>query len=165
MFSVVAPIIMSSLLGRTETRGSAGSEFVEKQVDKLATSLRESTARLTESGAQAMKLPSMTFQQRFRNYGTAVTVGVFIGAAVTSGVLAGVISLAAWRSTALREAADEAVRLARMAVGGRRGGGGAEDAHQGGAEDGDGDDGGDARPLRDRVEALEREVAELKRRI
>ena len=93
-----------------------------------------------------------------------MTVGVFIGAAVTSGVLAGIISLAAWKSSALREAADEAVRLARAAVGKETPRTPRRDSdpprRDSAAAAGDGDD--EVQQLRDRVALLEHEVAKLK---
>lgn len=40
--------------------------------------------------------------ERLRNYGTAVTVGVFIGAALTTGVMCGAATVAAARSEELK---------------------------------------------------------------
>ena len=54
---------------------------------------------------------------QLRNYGTAVTVGVFIGAAVTSGILIGVAGLVAARSEQLQQALGGATALLRQAGG------------------------------------------------
>ena len=53
---------------------------------------------------------------QLRNYGTAVTVGVFIGAAVTSGILIGVAGLVAARSEQLQQALGGATALLRQAA-------------------------------------------------
>ena len=137
---------------------------LEQSADKMVESVREATKKLAGDASTAMKLPGASLNQRLKTYGTAVTVGVFIGAAVTSGVLAGIISLAAWKSSALREAADEAVRLARAAVGREAPRTPRRDSdpprRDSDAAAGDGDD--EVQQLRDRVALLEHEVAKLK---
>ena len=65
---------------------------------------------------------------QLRNYGTAVTVGVFIGAAVTSGILIGVAGLVAARSEQLQQALGGATALLRQAAGGVTQAGGATQA-------------------------------------
>jgi hypothetical protein len=54
---------------------------------------------------------------QLRNYGTAVTVGVFIGASVTSGILIGVAGLVAARSEQLAALTAGATALLRQAAG------------------------------------------------
>lgn len=63
------------------------------------------------------KWPANTIKESLansiRSYGTAVTIGVFIGSAVSSGVIAGLMGLAALRSTHLRKALEDALGTAR----------------------------------------------------
>ena len=70
---------------------------------------------------------------QLRNYGTAVTVGVFIGAAVTSGILIGVAGLVAARSEQLQQALGGATALLRQAGGVTQAGGATQAAGPTGA--------------------------------
>ena len=73
----------------------------------MQSQLERRWADASASAASIHKWPTEKLADRMRAYGSAVTVGVFIGAAVTSGVIAGLLSLAALRSKELKSAAKE----------------------------------------------------------
>ena len=97
---------MDRVLQRTTTNS-------DNKVSKLIDQLKARTDEFTAATNKTMNAinPTETLVARMRAYGTAVSVGVFIGAAVTAGVLAGLASLAAMRAPQLKEARDEAKRL------------------------------------------------------
>ena len=97
---------MDNILQRTTTNS-------DNKVSKLIDQLKARTDEFTAATNKTMNAinPTETLVARMRAYGTAVSVGVFIGAAVTAGVLAGLASLAAMRAPQLKEARDEAKRL------------------------------------------------------
>ena len=85
----------------------------DNKVSKLIDQLKARTDEFTAATNKTMNAinPTETLVARMRAYGTAVSVGVFIGAAVTAGVLAGLASLAAMRAPQLKEAREEAKRI------------------------------------------------------
>jgi hypothetical protein len=85
----------------------------DSKVSKLIDQLKARTDEFTQATNKTMNAinPAESLVARMRAYGTAVSVGVFIGAAVTAGVLAGLASLAALRAPQLKEAREEARRL------------------------------------------------------
>ena len=97
---------MDRVLQRTTTNS-------DNKVSKLIDQLKARTDEFTAATNKTMNAinPTETLVARMRAYVTAVSVGVFIGAAVTAGVLAGLASLAAMRAPQLKEARDEAKRL------------------------------------------------------
>ena len=97
---------MDRVLQRTTTNS-------DNKVSKLIDQLKARTDEFTAATNKTMNAinPTETLVARMRAYGTAVSVGVFIGAAVTAGVLAGLASLAAMRAPQLKEAREEAKRL------------------------------------------------------
>ena len=104
---------MERVLQRTTTNS-------DNKVSKLIDQLKARTDEFTAATNKTMNAinPTETLVARMRAYGTAVRVGVFIGAAVTAGVLAGLASLAAMRAPQLKEARDEAKRLFQKFVSG-----------------------------------------------
>ena len=97
---------MERVLQRTTTNS-------DNKVSKLIDQLKARTDEFTAATNKTMNAinPTETLVARMRAYGTAVSVGVFIGAAVTAGVLAGLASLAAMRAPQLKEAREEAKRI------------------------------------------------------
>ncbi len=97
---------MDRVLQRTTTNS-------DNKVSKLIDQLKARTDEFTAATNKTMNAinPTETLVARMRAYGTAVSVGVFIGAAVTAGVLAGLASLAAMRAPQLKEAREEAKRI------------------------------------------------------
>jgi hypothetical protein len=97
---------MDRVLQRTTTNS-------DNKVSKLIDQLKARTDEFTAATNKTMNAinPTGTLVERMRAYGTAVSVGVFIGAAVTAGVLAGLASLKAMRAPQLKEAREEAKRI------------------------------------------------------
>ena len=95
------------------SRVTKNNNKFDNKVSKLIDQLKARTDEFTAATNKTMNAinPTETLVARMRAYGTAVSVGVFIGAAVTAGVLAGLASLAAMRAPQLKEARDEAKRL------------------------------------------------------
>lgn len=137
---------MSTLLDRASARATArASEFNEATAKTLASSQL----------SQAIRSPTDILLAKVRSYGAAMTVGAFVGAAVTSGVLAGLAAFAAYRSPHIRAALDEASRLARGFI--KRSSSDDDDAE--GDADGGGDDvRAEVAALRDRVARLEEQM-------
>ena len=103
---------MDRVLQRTTTNS-------DNKVSKLIDQLKARTDEFTAATNKTMNAinPTETLVARMRAYGTAVSVGVFIGAAVTAGVLAGLASLAAMRAPQLKEAREEAKRIFKKFTG------------------------------------------------
>ena len=103
---------MDNILQRTTTNS-------DNKVSKLIDQLKARTDEFTAATNKTMNAinPTETLVARMRAYGTAVSVGVFIGAAVTAGVLAGLASLAAMRAPQLKEAREEAKRIFKKFTG------------------------------------------------
>ena len=103
---------MDRVLQRTTTNS-------DNKVSKLIDQLKARTDEFTAATNKTMNAinPTETLVARMRAYGTAVSVGVFIGAAVTAGVLAGLASLAALRAPQLKEAREEAKRIFKKFTG------------------------------------------------
>ena len=103
---------MDRMIQRTTTNS-------DNKVSKLIDQLKARTDEFTAATNKTMNAinPTETLVARMRAYGTAVSVGVFIGAAVTAGVLAGLASLAAMRAPQLKEAREEAKRIFKKFTG------------------------------------------------